>query len=389
MSAVRLQIFFDEFMIKIFPHDDPSQNLRMRRFLMAFASYLMWMVLTAYCYHQGWFRIPLRTTLEWFVLILVMNSVLFFVFRTGLNKRFKDPSLTMHQMILATFWTLVVAYYTDEVRGILLLLYMVVFIFGVFRLNLRQFLTLAFIALAGYAVVISLLLINHPDKINPRAELVYWVILAAVLFWFSAIGSYINNIRKRLAKANIELSQANERIRHNAVHDDLTGAYNRRQMLKVLDREKALADRGEPSFSICIFDLDDFKRVNDTFGHLAGDMVLKTLIGAILANLRKQDYVARYGGEEFLAILAYPDLDDALICAERLRNLASSLNYPGLPEDFRVTISIGVTSYLPIESIDAVIARADTALYRAKTEGKNTIEAEAPPRREKTLRTYS
>ena len=351
---------------------------------MAFASYLMWIVLIAHCYCQGWFRTSLNAMLGLFALIVVMNSVIFLVFSTGLNKRFKDPSLTMHQMILATFWTMVVAYYTDEVRGIILLLYMVVFIFGVFRLNLRQFLTLAFIALTGYAVVIAQLLINHPDKINPRAELVYWVMLAAVLFWFSAIGSYINNIRKRLAKANIELSQANERIRQVAVHDDLTGAYNRRQMLKILDREKALADRGEPSFSMCIFDLDDFKRVNDTFGHLAGDMVLKTLIGAIMANLRKQDYVARYGGEEFLTILAYPDIDDALICAERLRNLASSLNYPGLPEDFRVTISIGVTSYLPIESIDAVIARADTALYRAKTAGKNTIAVEAPPRREKT-----
>jgi diguanylate cyclase (GGDEF)-like protein len=372
-------------MAKIFPpHDDPDQNLRMRRFLMAFASYLMWIVLIAHCYCQGWFRTSLNAMLGLFALIVVMNSVIFLVFSTGLNKRFKDPSLTMHQMILATFWTMVVAYYTDEVRGIILLLYMVVFIFGVFRLNLRQFLTLAFIALTGYAVVIAQLLINHPDKINPRAELVYWVMLAAVLFWFSAIGSYINNIRKRLAKANIELSQANERIRQVAVHDDLTGAYNRRQMLKILDREKALADRGEPSFSMCIFDLDDFKRVNDTFGHLAGDMVLKTLIGAIMANLRKQDYVARYGGEEFLTILAYPDIDDALICAERLRNLASSLNYPGLPEDFRVTISIGVTSYLPIESIDAVIARADTALYRAKTAGKNTIAVEAPPRREKT-----
>ena len=133
--------------------------------------------------------------------------MIFLVFGTGLNKRFKDPSLTMHQMILATFWTMVVAYYTDEVRGIILLLYMVVFIFGVFRLNLRQFLTLAFIALTGYAVVIAQLLINHPDKINPRAELVYWVMLAAVLFGFPQSELHQTH-QEKAGKGHIELKPA-------------------------------------------------------------------------------------------------------------------------------------------------------------------------------------
>jgi len=366
-------------MINVIPYDDQDQSLRMRRFLMASASYLMWMALVSYCYYQGWFRISLGGTLMLFAVILVMNLCLYLAFRTGLNKQFKDPSLTMLQMILATFWSMVVAYYTDEVRGILLLVYLVVFIFGVFRLNLRQFLILAAYALTSYGYVIVLLSANHPDKINIQAELLYWVVLAAVLSWFAAIGSYINHIRKKLAKANIELSRANEKIRQSAIHDDLTGVYNRRQMMKILQREKSLADRGDPLFSLCIFDLDDFKQVNDTYGHLTGDMVLKTLIHTIRANTREQDYIARYGGEEFVAVLAYPDLKEATACAERLKNLASELRYPGLPDDFRVTVSMGVTRYQPVESIDAIISRADTALYRAKTGGKNRIEVEEPP----------
>ncbi|HPW68192.1 MAG: GGDEF domain-containing protein [Deltaproteobacteria bacterium] len=368
-------------MISAVPCNDQNQALRVHRFLMALASYAMWMLLTFYCYYQGWFRMSLGETLTVFAAIIVMNLCLYLLFMTGLNKRFKDPSLTMLQMILATFWTMVVAYYTDEVRGFVLLLYLVVFIFGVFRLQLRQFFILAIYALTGYGYVIVLLFANHPEKINLQAEILYWVVLAAVLSWFAAIGSYINHIRKKLAKANIELSQANERIRRSAIHDELTGVFNRRQMMNIIRREKSLADRGEPSFSLCIFDLDDFKRVNDTYGHIAGDMVLRTLVQAIKNNVREQDYIARYGGEEFVVILAYPDIDEAIACAERIKTLTSSLNFPGLPDDFRITISMGVTRYLPGESIDALISRADAALYRAKSSGKNKIVVEEPPHR--------
>ncbi len=361
-------------MFNVIPKDDIDQALRIRRFFMAFASYVMWMIFVFYCYVQGFFRMSLYGTLALYTFVLSFNLAVFIILRSGLNTRFKDPSLTMLQMILATFTIIVVAYYTDEIRGILLLLYLVVFVFGAFRLQLRQFFVMALYALTGYGYVIILLLAHHPDKIDLRIELLQLVVLASVLSWFSFIGSYINHLREKLVKTNIELSRANETIRHSAIIDELTQAYNRRQMIRILQREKALADRGEPSFSLCIFDLDDFKRVNDTFGHLMGDLVLKTVVQAIKNNVREEDYIARYGGEEFVVILAYPDLDDALICAQRLKELTSSLIFPGLPDDFRITISIGVSKYEPAESIDALIGRADAALYRAKMCGKNRIE---------------
>jgi len=343
---------------------------------MAFFSYLMWMVLVGYCYYQGFFRMSLQNTIAWFSSVILMNIAFYITFRTGLNKHFKDPSLTMLQMLFGTFVAMVVTYYTDEVRGTLLLIYLVVFIFGVFRLQLRQFLILELYALTGYGYVILLLLANHPEKIDLNVEVLYWMVLAVVLSWFSAIGSYIKHLRSRLVKTNIELKKANDIIRQSAIIDDLTQVYNRRQMMKILQREKALADRGEPSFSLCIFDLDNFKQVNDTFGHLKGDMVLKTLVMAVKEDIREQDYIARYGGEEFVVIFAYPDLDDALVCANRIKELASNLRFKGLPGDFRITISMGVSRYHPAESIDALIGRADTALYRAKTTGKNRIEYE-------------
>jgi diguanylate cyclase (GGDEF)-like protein len=361
-------------MFNVIPKDDTDQALRIRRFFMAFASYMMWMVFVFYCFAQGFFRMPIGETLALSAFVVSFNLAVYIILRSGFNKRFKDPSLTILQMILATFVIIVVAYYTDEIRGILLLIYLVVFVFGAFRLQLRQFFAMALFALTGYGYVIALLLAHHPDKIDLRIELLQLVVLAAVLSWFSLIGSYINHLRGKLVKTNIELSTANETIRHSAIIDELTQVYNRRQMIRLLQREKALADRGEPSFSLCILDLDDFKWVNDNYGHLMGDMVLKTVVRAIKDNVREQDYIARYGGEEFVVILAYPDLDDAIICAQRLKELTSNLIFPGLPEDFRITISIGVSKYQPIESIDALIGRADAALYRAKLNGKNRIE---------------
>ena len=363
-------------MFHLIPHEDQNQALRIKRFLMAFGSYIMWMVLIEYCFIQGLFRMSLIQTLGLCGIVFVMNIIIYTIIRTGLNKRFKDPSLTEIQMILGTVTVMIMTYHLNQARGIMLLNYMVVFIFGIFRLNLRQFCALSIFAVLGYGLVITLLHANYPQSINIKVEIIYLVTLGSVLVWFSFMGSYINVLRKKLSIANSELSNAMHLIKQQAIHDDLTGVYNRGYLFQILQREKALVDRGECLFSVCIFDLDDFKKVNDTYGHFCGDMVLKTLTQRIKENIRQQDYIARYGGEEFVLILAYPNIIDAHTCAERVRKMVSEITYPGFPEDFRVTISMGLTRYQPSETIDALMVRADDALYRAKRTGKNSLVCE-------------
>ncbi|HNY65542.1 MAG TPA: GGDEF domain-containing protein [Deltaproteobacteria bacterium] len=367
-------------MFHIIPGEDRQQALRIKRFLMAFGTYAVWMAVALYCYYDGLF-----TRLMWpiylvFAGVLTTNLVLYALLRSGLNRRFKDPSLTMTQMAMATVWTMIVAYSLNEGRQIVLLLYMTVFIFGTFKLNLRQFWILSVFALVGYGWVVDLLLINDPSSVNLKVEIFSLGTLFTVLVWFSFVGSYINGLRKKLSKANSELGkinaalgEANERIRQQAIRDDLTGAFNRGHLFSILLREKSLADRGETRFCLCMLDLDDFKRVNDSFGHLAGDTVLKVLCGKIMGNIRKEDYLARYGGEEFVLVLSYPELRDGLACVERLGRLVSETAFPGLPEGFRITMSMGLTGYQPIEDIDTLLKRADDALYRAKNTGKNRI----------------
>ncbi len=224
-------------MVHIIPKDDPKQTLRIKRFLMAFDTYIIWMLIALYCYYDGLFaREPWPIYLT-FTLIITTNIIIFFLIRLGLNRRFKDPSLTMIQMVLATVWIMYMAYCLDEGRGILLLLYMVVFTFGTFRLSFRQFCSLTVSALIGYGFVILLLLINYPKSVNLRVELLYLGTLFTVLIWFSFIGSHMNDLRKKLIKSNDKLNNANNEFqevnalikqseeRYRSILDNMEEAY--------------------------------------------------------------------------------------------------------------------------------------------------------------------
>ncbi len=356
-------------MPSFFPADDHNQTLRIKRFLMALGSYAMWLGLATFFYVQGMTRVTFDVLAISAIGILVTNLMVYITFRTGWNKRFKDPSLTLAQMIIGTFWVMVVIYYADRMRSVVLLLYLVVFVFGLFRLRLMQFLFLSVYAVANYAAVILLVLKTHPESINPQIDMLNIVVLATVLPWFSLVGGYITHLRDKVSRALTTI----ERL---AIVDDLTQVFNRRQMFKILEHQKALGDRGINPFSICILDLDHFKTVNDTYGHEKGDIVLKTVAQEVQKNLRDIDHIARYGGEEFILILTNSGSREAMICAKRIRTTVKELAYDSMPKDFRITVSVGVTKYQPTESIQDAMNRADKALYRAKAGGRDRVEYE-------------
>ena len=223
-------------------------------------------------------------------------------------------------------------------------------------------------AVVNYSLVVWLLYKINPELTN-KNDFLSIVILAVVLPWFSLVGGYLTRLRDKIAHALSTI----EKI---AIIDELTQVFNRRQMHKILEHEKALVDRGNNSFSICIFDLDHFKIVNDTFGHSAGDIVLKTVAQEAQKNLRNIDHIARYGGEEFILILTHSEKREAMECAERIREIIKSIEFDILPADFRITISVGVTEYQPHEQVQETIDRADTALYKAKANGRHRVEYE-------------
>ncbi len=365
-------------MFSFFPKDDPAQALRIRRFSIGAASYLMWMGLLFYCHTHGFLRLPMTWLIVLFLFFISIQLVFYGILRSGINKHLADPSMTMPQMMVAALGAMTGIYFTDVVRGVMLLAYIVTILFGVFRFRMRHYIAYTFFSMASYSLVIWLLCKYHPEHINLKIELLQWVVLGAVLIWFSIVGAYISGLRKKISHANRELQSALNIINELAIHDDLTKVYNRRHLFEELQRQKALADRGKNVFSIAMVDLDHFKRANDTYGHLMGDEILKHLIQTVKHEIREADCLARYGGEEFIIVMSSTDIKEAEECAQRVKKTVEKLKFPGFPESFGITISIGITVYKPVESIEQLIARADAALYRAKTSGRNQVVLEYP-----------
>jgi two-component system cell cycle response regulator len=160
-----------------------------------------------------------------------------------------------------------------------------------------------------------------------------------------------------------------------ALRDGLTKAYNRKYFLDRLETEIAYARRHRAALSLLMFDVDHFKRVNDTYGHLAGDYVLSKLAKIAHATVRTEDVFARYGGEEFAVICRGVPLPSAGILGERLRQTVETSPFDHDDVRMPITISIGVAAYpdLPIENATQLIAGADEALYEAKRGGRNRV----------------
>jgi diguanylate cyclase (GGDEF)-like protein len=161
---------------------------------------------------------------------------------------------------------------------------------------------------------------------------------------------------------------------HAATCDPLTKTYNRRYLQARLEQELAFARRHATRLSVLILDLDHFKAVNDTHGHLAGDLVLR-LAGATLSRIvRTEDVVARYGGEEFVVLARGIDHRNAQILADRLRRALASLRIPWKEQYIEVTASVGVATqdlHHGYETVDALLGVADRGLYEAKLTGRN------------------
>jgi diguanylate cyclase (GGDEF)-like protein len=166
------------------------------------------------------------------------------------------------------------------------------------------------------------------------------------------------------------------RVAHNHIitlmcTDALTGIANRRLFLESLGGAISFAQRHQTPLSIIMADLDDFKSVNDTFGHNAGDHVLQAFATLLMENSRQEDLAARFGGEEFIMMLPGAGPEEAAVLGERLRRHWTELTYPGLRID--LTASFGVAAYQTGDRVDGFIERADKALYEAKIMGKNQV----------------
>ncbi len=180
------------------------------------------------------------------------------------------------------------------------------------------------------------------------------------------------------ATAAIQNAQLHSEVQKQAITDALTGLYNRRGFFELGWREVERAHRFRRSLSALILDVDYFKDVNDTHGHLIGDQVLAGIATQFLRDLRQIDLVGRYGGDEFIALLPETDLENACLAGERLRGNVQESIFARGTEPVKITISVGAAALQEDgDTLEAMIERADQALYKAKEGGRNRVESES------------
>ena len=185
----------------------------------------------------------------------------------------------------------------------------------------------------------------------------------------------LRQLNTDLKKNNNALQRALDKISEMATRDELTGSHNRRYLMEFLAREKAGCDRAKSVFSLAVIDLDYFKRINDSYGHIAGDDVLKQVVKLIQRHVRTTDCFARFGGEEFALVYTLTELEEAQQSAERLRQEVSTTAMACDAFTIYTSVSIGIAEYRPGENITELMRRADQAMYIAKSGGRDRVIA--------------
>lgn len=235
------------------------------------------------------------------------------------------------------------------------------------------------------ATVFAFILTHH--YVQPRDSLLFSVALYTLMI--SALAMSMNRqirtaVANQLAVASLteelRLSLKVERSLRDELSvladtDELTDALNRRGVLTHLNSELARCRRFISPIAVLMIDIDHFKSINDTFGHAAGDTVIRALADTSRKQLRETDILGRVGGEEFLVILPMMEFEGAQAVAERIRECVEKLEIRQSEKPIQITISIGVAVYRHDDTADRIMARADTALYQAKHMGRNRVES--------------
>lgn len=298
--------------------------------------------------------------------------------RTNLNRRFRDPAMAEVQMLFTVMFLAWGYAIGGPGRPIALILMFVILMFGMFTSTSRQLVRTCIVATLAFGVVMWRT--AEQDRhlsYGPQLQLVYFCVLLVVLISICLLVAQLASLRQRTHSQQRELREALDRIQKLATRDELTGLFNRRHMLELLNSEKHRSIRTGRGFCLAMIDVDHFKRVNDQHGHATGDQVLAAVAQTISSGLRETDVVARWGGEEFLVMFTDTDSAAAEMVLSRIQfRLLTLVVCPEAPQ-LRVRFSAGITTYLKDELLTRTIDRADRALYEAKAAGRNRVHLAA------------
>jgi diguanylate cyclase len=332
---------------------------------------LLPLVLLVYCYAGS---ISIVIPSAYFLSGITLIGIFAVLSETHVNDRFEDHYLTIFQIGGHVALQLGFLLAAPEIGYAFLNVLFLIFEFGALRMTSRQATVAWTLTIMGLAPIflltstpIGMPVATHVERL--AAMLCFVLTIGQCAF----VGLYGSSLRKMLYNRSSELKEAYTRIEQLAELDELTGSFNRRCIMRMLDDGITRAHLGKTPCSIALIDLDWFKRINDAYGHPTGDEVLRTFAITVFANIRTIDRFGRYGGEEFLLLLPDTPEDTATRILDRLRAIIAELDWSAFSPGMQVTISAGVATLRPDETPETFLARADNALYAAKARGRNRI----------------
>ncbi|MDP3700689.1 MAG: diguanylate cyclase [Hylemonella sp.] len=339
--------------------------------LLTMAVYLLFALLQAAEVLLGFID---ATASAWLTLFYLGGSLLFYgLLRSGWSERLApaDPALTLPQTVHGVL-AMVGAYaITGPARGAVLAILVLVLAYSMFSLTPRQARGLALFTFILLALTMAWKSQTEPLRYPLAVEGVHLAFGVIVLGGISVLSVRMGALRERLRRQKQELEASLEQIRLLAIQDELTGLVNRRHMMELVRAEQKRQLRSGEVMSVVLLDLDHFKQINDSHGHQAGDIVLRTFAQSVLPTLRAGDVLARWGGEEFLLALPGIGQKEALQVVQRMRESLAQVSFDAIAPGLRLSFSAGLAACQPGDSIEAVIELADKTLYRAKQAGRN------------------
>jgi diguanylate cyclase (GGDEF)-like protein len=298
---------------------------------------------------------------------------------SGWSERLADHYMVVPQMVISSAINLVFIAWAPQVGVLLMMVLFIVFAFGALRMSMRR-------VLVG-AVLLSLVVGALLGYLGERLSLpmVGWQQRTLSGLWFGLIlarttilGLYGSQVRDVLARRNTQLAQTFAKLDELASRDELTGALNRRSIMRLIEEERARAKRSGHAFGVVMLDIDHFKNVNDRYGHLTGDEVLRRFALTVAQHMRTTDRLGRYGGEEFLMLLTEAgDTDAVTLAADRLRQAVARCEWSDLTPGLSLTVSAGASVGGRNDTTEQLLQRADEALYAAKSAGRNCVRLHA------------
>ncbi|MDE2077464.1 MAG: GGDEF domain-containing protein [Burkholderiales bacterium] len=306
-----------------------------------------------------------------FEALAVLASLLSYALvRSGWSKRFHDPGLTLWQMGFGSLLATWCYPYFDQVRGSLIALQLGIVMFGTFNLSRYHLWRFSVFVVLCMGSIMWWSNHQYPARYPASIEWVYFVMFVGLQPIAVVLGNQFGAMRTSLKRHRAELQDALQTIRELASRDELTGLYNRRQAVSVMEQWIRNAEQHAAVCSLAMIDLDLFKQINDDHGHHVGDEALKAFTAEAQETLRGSELIARWGGEEFLVLLPRTDTEGARHAMARLRERLKFHQISAETPALRVCFSSGVTDLRAGDQLESVLQRADQALYQAKRQGR-------------------